>query len=89
MTECVVCGADFIAAPGGKAQITCSPECRKTRKRQTEAAWRESHECPPDKHGTLYGYINMRCDCGECRAFHAAYQRDYRQRKRKERDQRN
>lgn len=46
-----------------------------------EQLMRTSSKCTAVRHGTLSAYTNDGCRCQQARDEHAAYQRDYRQRR--------
>lgn len=79
--DCVVCGNTFTyEARRGTPPVTCSPECKKARKTQTNLAWRKTAVIPDHLHGTVQGYVTYGCGCERCRGAHAAYHRNYEQR---------
>jgi hypothetical protein len=78
---CVICGNVFTLPTHGGQPITCSPDCQRKRRNKMVAWWREAHECPPDKHGTLTGYVNYQCDCDLCREAEKLYMRKRRRNK--------
>lgn len=71
---CVICHEEFeLERRGGAQPITCSDECRRRRRNQTLAAWRQRVECPENRHGTITGYNTYSCDCDACRIAEREY----------------
>lgn len=77
---CVICGRAFtyVTRGGGSPRLTCSDECKKRRTYQRNMRWRETAVCPPDKHGTIEGYVNYKCPCDACREANTVAQRERR-----------
>ncbi|MEC4763797.1 hypothetical protein VT930_11850 [Mycobacterium sherrisii] len=75
---CVVCGNTFtFVVPRGMRPVTCSAECKKKRKYQTNLRWRETTRVPDHVHGTVAGYVNYLCRCDKCKDAWAEYQVEY------------
>lgn len=79
---CIICGNPFtMQKRSGPPPLTCSDKCRKRRRNDKIAEWRETHECPDHQHG-LTGYTNYQCACDVCRKAEREYMREYRDKKR-------